>query len=496
MFVAVQISIADLRPFIGEETGRVPLPGWPNPQVDVEFVRDCGPVRERRRGGLEPWTGEGSYANAARAMRFEPGFDGWARVGRGPSMPLRCIYRRLYSDGRAIMRTEVGFGIQRGRRPPDWIPPAEILPIVDRCLTIPTRIPAEDGKFKTRELALVGGALARCLLRATTLKGVTPESRWMRPVRPMAVVMVGPDDLRSLTSLTRTVSLGEDAPTVLHRVFEIGGITVPVWFLPREDPRGPEVLRRIRMHLFRLHAEREVLKSVLSAAAAGQLAKADHLEPSDALQQYLMDTLSLLGRGSIYNIGPTEDLRATLRLADLVNPGERSSLLAQLNGVRGNILRAVERAPINQKLQPTTYYDQRTYNAGGDLKVTEGTDNSTNVQAGGNIQGSNFGIGNTLIAESMTQVNSSGASDELKVTLTELGDVVKAMGEQIAADNPDLADGAARDVKAMVDEATSPSPRKGTIERIGDGLLATAKTVGEVGLPVIKVVAKLIALFA
>lgn len=492
MFVAVQIPLADLRPFVGTDTGRVPRPGWPNPQVDADFVRTCGPVRERPRGGIEPWSGEGAFANATRALRFVAQRDRWARVGMPPSVPLRCIYRRLYSDGTAIMRAEVGFGVPLGRRPPDRILAAEARAAVDDCLAIPVRVPIGAGEFKSPSLAMAGPALARCLLRATLLKGVTPERWWMSAVRPTAVVAMGSEDLEKLAQSADRVSVGSDGPTVLHQVFELEGRTVPVWFLPREYPFDPELLRRIRLHLFRLHAEREVLKCVLSAAAAGRLADAAQPEPFAALEWYLSKTLPLIEKGKIYNVGPTDDLRSALRLGELVNPGERDSLLAQLRDVRTTIRRKLELAAVNERLQPSI-----TVNEGGVVKVS-GEDKSVNINAGGdfNAVGSNFGAGNTLIAESITQAQKSAASAELKDTLTELGEVVKAMGEELAQRDPGQADGAARDVKAMVDEATSESPRKSVIERIGDGLLATAKTVGEVGVPVIAAVTKLIALFA
>jgi hypothetical protein len=497
VFVAVEIPIADLRPFVAGDTGRVPLPGWPNPQVDVEFVRSFGPVRERLRGGLDPWPGEGAYANAARAMRFPPGFAGWPRPGRYWPATLRCVYRRLYSDGRAVSRAEIGFGPQWREMPASLISAAELIEAVETCLAIPLRIPMGTSEFEAHALADAGSSLARCLLRATTTGNFEPNPGWLRAVRPMVVVTASWAELHEISKIARRVPLGDSAPPVLHRVLGLhGGRTVPVWFLPSGRGGDLDLLRRIRLHLFRLHAEREVLKWILGAASHGDLADGSDPEPWDRLQRYLNDTLGLLERGSIYGIGPTEDLRSALRLTDLVNPGERSSLLAQLEGVRGNVLRKVENASAEQHLQPILYYDDRTIFEQpkevtmGD-RIEANTDNSTNFRDINAPVGA-VGTNSKVWAGTMQQINFSSASEELKATLAEVVNAVEAMTAELDSDS---AEGASRDAKALIDEATSKSPRRETIERISSGLLRTAETVGKVGVPVVKTVTMLLALF-
>jgi len=315
----------------------------------------------------------------------------------------------------------------------------------------------------------------------------------------MAVVTASWSELHELSGIARRVPLGDSAPTVLHRVFGLpGGRTVPVWFLPSGRGVDLDLLRRIRLHLFRLHAEREVLKWVLGIAAQGGLADGADPEPWDRLQSYLNDTLGLLQRGSIYGIGPTEDLRSALRLTDLVNPGERSSLLVQLNGVRGNVLRKVENASAEQHLQPIFYHDERTiFEQPKEVRMGDtieaNTDNSTNFgDINAPVQGA-LGTNSKVWAGTMQQINSSPASEELKATLKEVVGAVEAMTAEM---DPDGAEGASRDVKALVDEATSKSPRREAIEGIGDRLLRTAEAVGKVGLPVVKTVTMLLALFA
>jgi hypothetical protein len=54
---------------------------------------------------------------------------------------------------------------------------------------------------------------------------------------------------------------------------------------------------------------------------------------------------------------------------------------------------------------------------------------------------------------------------------------------------------AARDLNDFTEEATSDRPRKGVIEALGNGLKQAAQLVGELGVPVVKLVTAIVGLF-
>jgi hypothetical protein len=281
LFIAIQIPLADLRPFLDSETARLPMPGWPSPQVDVEFVRAVGAVRERRRGGLAPWLGEGYYANATRALRFPPGFGRWPFFDGPKATRLHCVFRRYFSDGRAVARVEVGFGPRNEWQKLKPLDGSELLGVLASCLAVPVEVPTPSGDRTTTELLGAGRPISSHLLRSTTALDAADEPKdwWLRALRPTAIAVYHSSEITVLPRGATKVPLAPGGPFAHHTVLARGGVSVPVWLIARDQIASWDEMRRIRLHLFRLHAEREVLKWTLSPASEGRLAGANGAEP-------------------------------------------------------------------------------------------------------------------------------------------------------------------------------------------------------------------------
>ncbi len=490
MFVTFEIPIADVRPFVGSETARLAVPGWPTPLVDAEFVRSVGPVRERRLGGLSPWAGEGYYANAGRAIRFPRGFGQWPYCDETRTTRLHCLFRKFFCDGGAVSRVELGFGPRDRFDKAELAAPNELLALVARCLAIPVEVPCEDGSLSACELVRAGPPLARHLLRSTTSSAdaLALENWWLKALRPVLVITLHDSEIDRVPKTARRISLNASGAVAYHLVAGHNGVTAPVWILPWHERGERDLIRRVRLHLFRLHAEREVLKWVLSAASQGRLANASSADGWDRLQRYLGTTLPLLERGTLYGIKAGEELRSALGLGDLVNPGDRESLLARAEGMRQTVRRKVEEAPAERHPQPIFFLGDQTIVTGSEIKME---DKSIRV---GDIHGSFKGaIGSDIdITESFQQIEESSSSSDVKDTLKALVEAVQAMNVDLGEEQKAVAK---RDLEGIVQEASAEAPRRTILEALADGLVQTAKTVGEVGIPVIKLVTKLLVIF-
>lgn len=91
------------------------------------------------------------------------------------------------------------------------------------------------------------------------------------------------------------------------------------------------------------------------------------------------------------------------------------------------------------------------------------------------------------ISNSFHQIETSSLSVDMKSLLKELSVEVGKMVEQLP---PEQASEVARDLKTLTDEAISEKPRRKWWELSVDGLKDAAKTVGEIGQPVIETAAK------
>jgi hypothetical protein len=96
-----------------------------------------------------------------------------------------------------------------------------------------------------------------------------------------------------------------------------------------------------------------------------------------------------------------------------------------------------------------------------------------NLAAGASIHGP---VVNGVIRDSFNVIEKSNASTELKAELTNLTTLVAQMVEKL---DKERATEATRDLKALTEEATSPTPRRRWYELSSAGLLEAAKFVGE-----------------
>jgi hypothetical protein len=105
MLLHLQFPIADLRSIAKLHT-KLTAPSWPSPVVHEEFVRSFGGVRRRRGGGISGWVAESEFCDASNAIGR---IDGKAlRYFRDCNIRFRTVFRRLYADGLALAKVELG----------------------------------------------------------------------------------------------------------------------------------------------------------------------------------------------------------------------------------------------------------------------------------------------------------------------------------------------------------------------------------------------------
>ena len=96
------------------------------------------------------------------------------------------------------------------------------------------------------------------------------------------------------------------------------------------------------------------------------------------------------------------------------------------------------------------------------------------------------------IQNSFNKTSASEATQELKEKLTELHKAVAAMCSHL---DEDEANGVARDLDALTNEAVARKPRRDAIQGLADRIVKVAKTVGEVAVPVVAAVQAILPLF-
>jgi hypothetical protein len=472
LFVVVQLPFADLRSLIGPASGRLDRPSWPMVEPRVDFVRSFGQICPRMRGGVAEWAGEEAFCRANSAVRF-PNELRKLQLGVAPlSANIDRVFRRFNSDG-TVARFEacLQLAFPEKETAANEVPPLSdkhVDQLLQQCAELPSRIRGANGEWQT--LPLIGGAslLARHYLRATTARksAVTPQPWWFSCGSPtMLVESVQPQRLPLPRSAQLILQTGN--VSVFHTWRKHGTAQFGVWFLQSQTP-DKDVLRRLRIHLLRLHAERECLRQVITLILRRTFEYSASVESSDLTQQYLNDAIRAVERGERGGFDQPTLLDAARQAVEGAFPGANTTLLQMRRQIAEKVRRFIEqseREHMNNGIQI------------GNISVT----GDFNVVTAQNIQ------------DSFNKASAPGVADTLKEKLQALTVEVGKLAAQLP---PEEAEKVSRDLQTLATEVTSKSPRKAWYELSGQGLIDAAKTVAAMAGPITKAVKAVLSVLA
>jgi hypothetical protein len=374
---------------------------------------------------IEAWAGEESYCAATQALRFDAPLR-HQLIGPSSTKKERpsCIFRRLFSSNGPLTRLEIGLrvGPPYERR---WLLDASgCLALIRSCLELRVRVPSAPTSHGSLELLMADKIIVSHYLRCTTKRGsgstLATQEWWIAPGDPLMLIEYRSSDLAALprkAKLVRTLDFAHI--TISHLGVEHRSRRLGIWFLRTAENTDRDVLRRLRLHLFRLHSEIECLKQVFRAITRRQLVVSNGSN-SDDLQWYLRSATRLLSRGESHGFRQLPILKAAMDAQYSVEPGDRETLLTE-DRIRPNILRQIKTLT-----EQSTQSRSQTINIdlkGGTLTMEE---RNISVSGEGNILNvAEYISGVTNIVQQ--NVNKSGASGEVKEMVKQLMDRVQQL---------------------------------------------------------------------
>ncbi len=391
MLLIIQFPLADARPFLAEAAAQLPVPGWPIPDPQREFVRAFGPVRRRWRGGLSGWVGENLVCEADRALTFR-GRDLFYDLGGRPAggdfideekrVQFWVAFRRFYADGLALGKFEVGLVVDTkwlwGR-----VGPRDAEALVQKALDLEVEIPDPAGPGpRACRLFEAGSHLARLYLWSSSRLGefslAEAPGWWVEDGEPLLFLMQdGWDERLSLNNPGAAVALdGRIKGTLSHHLIGHAGRSFRLWNFDEEtayqesQPHRPKFYqqeaqveaRKLRLFLLRLHAEKQVLAQVIRHITRGRIRPNRGTAGSESLQRYLHEVTGRLAalrrQGAHLADLDVEEMARTVE--DQMTPGEYDAMQKALErlGLRPNIAaktrrevaRAFDRAELRRLL--------------------------------------------------------------------------------------------------------------------------------------------------
>ena len=472
MFVVVQHPFADLRPFsVGARSRLVERPTWPLARPMIDFVRSSGSVRARPRGGVDEWDGEEVFCDASMALRFP---DSMAHVQRGPAVlaaGCRYSFRRFYSQG-TTARIETGLRLaasvaQTAPLPAAW------LEALFAWLSLDVAVGPRGRRAPPVRLIDAGAPLAAHYLRASTqryklpLPPLPPVAGWLfQACTPSIVIETDEGDPVALPRHTSPVTVPAAVGRLHHAWMQIGARRVSAWFVQRSGSDDP-ALRRLRIHLLRLHAEREALGALLAAVMQRKLDITQDVVLSDAIQQHLNGAIRAIERPARFGVEQTEMIDVARGAFETLFPGETTTLAT----MRLQIGAKVEVFMARARTQAATINNHHYH----------GEYMSTTITLGAVTVSGDFNIVTAKSIENSFN-KATGAANPA------LGEALKALSQQVAdlvkQLPPDKSEAAARDLEALTTEATSKAPRQKWYQLSGEGLVDAGKAVASMAGPI------------
>jgi hypothetical protein len=420
----VQIPVVDFRPLLAQDTGRHEQPVFPQPERVFSrssaqhhrssFVAGVGPVRPRLKGGAGPWASESYYVDVSSLVRLritklpaDPDVE-YFRMARLP----RPVYRNFHTDG-IVGRVEIGFDYNeyrvRGHSetsiPEEWI------------LDMPAHL---RGSRQEVPLVEVGPAFARHLLVSTT-RG-DPETWWVQAGTPAL-----------LTEYPAAETAGSNPARdggLFYSWRRYKGVRLLDWTIAHRGSPADEI-RRLRIHLSRLHSDFTAFGAVLARCQAGSL------DPSfPPLERYLTRTAELLNRPSRHGFSQIGLLATALLPMQDAYSGVLESLaylgdwLPYRSGDQGKEVRRRLYA-LKASLGPT----------GGGFQIRDLVINVNNNET--TISGGTIGAVSTGSGSAHGAVSTGTGHAEVQVISTavaEISQLLESLGSEVAKLRPHLSD--------------------------------------------------------
>jgi hypothetical protein len=488
-----QFPISDVRRFHPDASYRLDVPDWPNPHTDItpQFVHYFGRAVQRRREVDMAWPDETTFCVAKRALRFEKLAERRAGLASALFFHPQCAFRRLFCDGEAVVRVEVGLAHHPQARKLDNVSPHQVLRIAYDLCDLPAGVPQGGGKVAANKLLRQGPALARLYARASlkVTAGVEPASAeaLVEAGNPLVVLELGgreaprplvPD---GFTPVSADHTLG--AHLAFGRLTTRSGV-VGTWILQRGDATREQV-RMLRLSLLRLHAEQEGLDLVIKQIRRERIAQSPDAKTAAALDQYFNEKTRLINRDKWAGIRQSAILAAFDAAERVTPPATRKNLIERYAGARRQVWEKIEDYQIR--------------------RASIRTVSTVNVQPGAtfvakSVTVNQSGTGNIInIAEYMSGVTNqvtsnlqqSSSSEEVKALVQQLVEQVKALSPEA---DPKLTQAMGKNLKRLSEELAEPEPDPAWYEVSLKGLKEAAEAVGEIAKPVIATVAKLMPL--
>lgn len=499
MFLALQFPFADLREFLGDKSGRlINADVSLSQRIGKDFIRSSGIITRRRKKVSNDWPGEQVYCSSKLALRF-PNRLGEIQFESGSTKySIVNTSRRFYSIG-PVARFEVALQLDVQFENLDKVSALEWAGLLRDVLHIPMHKRNISRKSfsdcmqemqskktsKTVELIHAGKDIAQHYLAATTNRKleppVNPQPWWYIPGTPALVIEVKEGcSLPTVFPYTQHVlDVPEASASIFHTWLNFDNHEpCSAWFMVM-GKGDPDAVRRLRINLTRLHAERECLHRVLAnirTVSGCKIRIEENFDQLDAINSYIKDALASIQKPKQFGMNRSSMFEAAHDAFGIEFGGDEATLQKLGWQLAENVENYIRRAENKAKITTVIYKGAMI----------------TNIQMGNVTVSGDFNLVTAKnIENSFNKVEKSEVNSDLKDKLKELTVEVANLAKQLPKDK---AEEVTRYLDSLTSEAVAEKPSKEWYEFSANGILEAAKFVASMIEPISTAVKAVLAL--
>ncbi len=472
MLLIYQIPIVDLRNFILNQEENLSNKIWRNLELNIIdndiFLRSIGLIK--RRYGINP-PDENFYCDAKNAIRFtELPKIKITKNGISNRISIKLIYKKLFYDGKCSGKYEIGFSVDMDDN--DIVTMDDIKRFYRDLIEIEVNVPITDNGVQTTKVKNISKLLTKQLFYATTPYKVLKNNvsfKYIYSGKPFLFIeMLSHEKL----DLNAHNSIG-----LLNNNFKLHhsklGSKCKLWCLLHNKQNVYRLANDIRISVLYMNSYRESLHMILKKIAEDKLLPEPRSRQSNELQAFIKRCFENYFKDVTEDkIDTSNIIDLSLKLIDDFSQVERKT-------IKNNLKYAID-------VRRNYFHHINKY-----LEKIEEMKKTTNITIG-NIYNSNVNIGE-IIKNNKQIIKTYGANNDIKETLNALNDKVKLLLELL--DDEPKKRTISETVEGLIQESVKEKPNKSKWQGFYNGLSKTIKTVGEVGVPILKILEKLVIFF-
>jgi hypothetical protein len=446
------------------------------------------------RGPVDPWTSERVFCQYTHALRFPPSYQ--SLLARDvPGLVFFGVKRRLYpaTTRNDLFHVDLQLAGRSGRFSPSPKPPSrryspaeiDLAVVVKAVLSVPTTVHSALSTPARQPLGRFGPPIARALDAATTTGG--PSGNVLSGAPAIFLEVEGPDIVSTRWGGQWEIS---DGLRLAARTVAFDGRAVSVFVAVRQPPANRYLARALRIHVLRLHAEREYLRRIARLLAAEGFLEGCSQTQVERVQDALNQSLATLTRVRAKDF-LTEEV-ATAFMADRTISGSELEVLTErVSAFRPIIRKRLQRL---QDLEDSVVAkwgrfleqnpDGRNYIYIGEAHMSQYDQRGSQIGAAGdNASASNFSFGGQLNLQTMSSADAEALQSALRTLRKHLADqlltdaAIDIDSEEISVTEIGSAIGALSEAEEAI-SAKDDQRAYSALQRSGRWLASFAQAVG------------------